>query len=84
MKEGLAASDPLFGSGMENGHCRASSFCKWNLERGAPGVCVVPRSPLDALSFLEPQHKKVIVSKKLTGQLTFVMAHSLERRALQG
>ena len=40
---------------------------------------MVLRSPLDALSFLEPQHKKVIVSKKLTGQLAFVMAHSLER-----
>ena len=40
---------------------------------------MVPQSPLDALSFLEPQHKKVIVSKKLTDQLAFVMAHSLER-----
>lgn len=45
---------------------------------GLQVLCVVPRSPLDALSFLEPQHKKVIVSKKLTGQLASVMAHSLK------
>lgn len=45
MKEGLAASDPLFGSGMENGHSGDLSFYKWNLERGAPGVmCGAPKS----------------------------------------